>query len=193
MGETLSCFSALGRTQVCLPGEETTILIAKCFVVFFSRPKKKKRQGNQCPKERGPGSYLFSTTTCLQFWNWWSLNKEILYKTRSGKWVSDSGWTSLWMQHITSADNKYSCQAPDNEFHSTLNTQLIYCCEQITDPSKLMSPEWTVIISSNTLIVVMSLYILHKGGCIEANTLITEWSFISSDIQSLSSWHWPWE
>lgn len=195
MSETLSCFSALGQTQVCLPGEETTVWIPKCFLLVFFQAKKKEKNNN---REINVQTKEALARICSQQKHVFNFEIGDLWTKRNctkqdSKWVSDSEWTSLWMQHITSADNKYSCQAADNEFHSTPNTQLLYSCEQITDPSKLMTPVWTVIISSNRLVVVMSLYILHKGDCIEANTLITEWAFISSDIQSLSSWHWPWE
>lgn len=75
----------------------------------------------------------------------------------------------LSVRHLTSGNNKHSCQAADYLLPSTFNTQQLHCCEQITDHFKVMTAAWTVIISSDRLSPVGSLHILHKGCCGEAD------------------------
>lgn len=147
-----------------LPGEPTAQLIQK------KNKKKKKREKCRSAEKKSvvqkTGSVsLFGTKIRSSILNCRSHTVQTSYPTR----CSSGERAGLSVRHLTSGNNKHSCQAADYLLPSTFNTQQLHCCEQITDHFKVTTAVWTVIISSDRRSPVESSHIL-QGCCGEADT-----------------------
>lgn len=125
-----------------------------------------ERRKKKCVVQKTGSVCLFGTKIRSSILNCRSHTMQTSHRRR----CSSRERATLSVQHLTSGNNKHSCQAADYLLPSTFNTQQLHCCEQITDHFKVMTAVWTVIISSDRLSPVGSSHILHKGCCGEADT-----------------------
>lgn len=148
-----------------LPGEATAHLIQN-KLRGWRRGENVRAQKKRCVVQKTGSVCLFGTKIRSSILNCRSHTMQTSYPTR----CSSREWAMLSVRHLTSGNNKHSCQAADYLLPSTFNTQQLHCCEQITDHFKAMTAVWTVIISSDRLSLVGSSHSLHKGCCGEADT-----------------------
>lgn len=159
--------SALGPSQVFPPWRADSSFDPKKKTKRETEEEGKMSERRKINVVQKPGSVcLFGTKIRSSILNCRSHTMQTSYPTR----CSSGERAMLSVRHLTSGNNKHSCQAADYLLPSTFNTQQLHCCEQITDHFKVMTAVWTVIISSDRLSPVGSLHILHKGCCGEADT-----------------------